>query len=94
MNIVFFPSTLLLLSHTALISSLAAAEARCMKLEQQLQHMKKMLLSVKADRHSMLKEQVRRLAPFWHAITIRYFGIVPQKTGLDTIMLIPLVPCP
>lgn len=46
-------------SYTALISSLAAAEARCMKLEQQLQHMKKMLLNVKADRHSMLKEQVR-----------------------------------
>lgn len=46
-------------SHTALISSLAAAEARCTKLEQQLQHMRKMLLSVKADRHSMLKEQVR-----------------------------------
>ncbi|XP_075892212.1 centrosomal protein of 57 kDa isoform X2 [Nelusetta ayraudi] len=41
----------------ALISNLAAAEARCLKLEQQLQHMRKMLLSVKADRHTMLKEQ-------------------------------------
>lgn len=46
-------------SSTALISSLAAAETRCVKLERQLEHMKKMLLSVRADRHSMLKEQVR-----------------------------------
>lgn len=59
-DIIWFPpKVLLFFSSTALISSLAAAEARCTKLEQQLQHMRKMLLSVKADRHSMLKEQVR-----------------------------------
>lgn len=51
-------------SYAALISTLAAAEARCMKLEQQLQHMKKVLSSVKVDKYSKLKEQVRRAARF------------------------------
>ncbi|XP_033952660.1 centrosomal protein of 57 kDa [Pseudochaenichthys georgianus] len=42
----------------ALIIHLAAAESRCVKLEQQLDHMKKMLRSAKADGTSLLKQQV------------------------------------
>ncbi|KAF3847721.1 hypothetical protein F7725_020749 [Dissostichus mawsoni] len=42
----------------ALITHLAAAESRCVKLEQQLDHMKKMLHSAKADGTSLLKQQV------------------------------------
>ncbi|XP_074498163.1 centrosomal protein of 57 kDa [Sebastes fasciatus] len=41
-----------------LITHLAAAESRCMKLERQLDHMRRMLRSAKADRTSLLKQQV------------------------------------
>ncbi|CAJ1065459.1 centrosomal protein of 57 kDa isoform X1 [Xyrichtys novacula] len=41
-----------------LISHLAAAESRCAKLERQLDHMRRMLRSAKADRTSLLKQQV------------------------------------
>lgn len=41
-----------------LITHLAAAESRCVKLDRQLDHMRRMLHNVKADRTSMLKEQV------------------------------------
>ncbi|XP_034556760.1 centrosomal protein of 57 kDa isoform X2 [Notolabrus celidotus] len=41
-----------------LIGHLAAAESRCAKLERQLDHMKRMLRSAKADRSSLLKQQV------------------------------------
>nr|XP_046245091.1 centrosomal protein of 57 kDa isoform X2 [Scatophagus argus] len=41
-----------------LITHLAAAESRCVKLERQLDHMRKMLRSAKADRTSLLKQQV------------------------------------
>lgn len=44
-----------------LITHLAAAESRCVKLERQLDHMRRMLRNVKADRTSMLKEQVSPL---------------------------------
>ncbi|XP_041797286.1 centrosomal protein of 57 kDa [Chelmon rostratus] len=41
-----------------LITHLAAAESRCVKLEQQLDHMRRMLRNAKADRTSLLKQQV------------------------------------
>ncbi|XP_041653538.1 centrosomal protein of 57 kDa isoform X2 [Cheilinus undulatus] len=41
-----------------LISHLAAAESRCVKLERQLDHMRRMLRSAKADRTSLLRQQV------------------------------------
>ncbi|GAA6234426.1 centrosomal protein of 57 kDa-like isoform X4 [Lates japonicus] len=41
-----------------LITHLAAAESRCVKLEQQLDHMKRMLRSAKADKASLVKQQV------------------------------------
>uniref|UniRef100_UPI0037E78CE4 centrosomal protein of 57 kDa n=1 Tax=Semicossyphus pulcher TaxID=241346 RepID=UPI0037E78CE4 len=41
-----------------LITHLAAAESRCVKLERQLDHMRRMLRSAKADRTSLLKQQV------------------------------------
>ncbi|XP_037320655.2 centrosomal protein of 57 kDa isoform X2 [Pungitius pungitius] len=41
-----------------LITHLAAAESRCSKLERQLDHMRRMLRSAKADRTSLLKQQV------------------------------------
>lgn len=43
---------------TVLITHLAAAESRCVKLERQLDHMKRMLRNAKADRSSLLKQQV------------------------------------
>lgn len=49
----------LIVSSTVLITHLAAAESRCAKLDRQLDHMRRMLHNVKADRTSMLKEQVR-----------------------------------
>lgn len=45
---------------TVLITHLAAAESRCVKLERQLDHMRRMLRSAKADRGSLLKQQVRQ----------------------------------
>ncbi|XP_056139817.1 centrosomal protein of 57 kDa [Lampris incognitus] len=42
----------------ALITQLAAAESRCVQLERQLDHMKRMVLHAKADRTSLLKHQV------------------------------------
>ncbi|XP_071351850.1 centrosomal protein of 57 kDa [Trachinotus anak] len=41
-----------------LISHLAAAESRCVKLERQLDHMRRMLRNAKADRTSLVKQQV------------------------------------
>ncbi|XP_075956952.1 centrosomal protein of 57 kDa [Anarhichas minor] len=41
-----------------LITHLAAAESRCVKLERQLDHMRRMLRGAKADRTSLLKQQV------------------------------------
>ncbi|XP_026189539.1 centrosomal protein of 57 kDa [Mastacembelus armatus] len=41
-----------------LITHLAAAESRCVKLERQLDHMRRMLRSAKADRTSLHKQQV------------------------------------
>ncbi|XP_028428554.1 centrosomal protein of 57 kDa isoform X2 [Perca flavescens] len=41
-----------------LITHLAAAESRCVKLERQLDHMRRMLRSARADRTSLLKQQV------------------------------------
>uniref|UniRef100_A0A3Q0QS68 Cep57 centrosome localisation domain-containing protein n=1 Tax=Amphilophus citrinellus TaxID=61819 RepID=A0A3Q0QS68_AMPCI len=41
-----------------LISHLAAAESRCVKLEQQLDHMRRMLRSARTERTSLLKQQV------------------------------------
>ncbi|XP_042343119.1 centrosomal protein of 57 kDa isoform X2 [Plectropomus leopardus] len=41
-----------------LITHLAAAESRCVKLERQLEHMRRMLRSAKTDRTSLLKQQV------------------------------------
>ncbi|XP_030008974.1 centrosomal protein of 57 kDa isoform X2 [Sphaeramia orbicularis] len=41
-----------------LVTHLAAAESRCMKLERQLDHMRRMLRNAKADRSSLLKQQV------------------------------------
>ncbi|XP_068441329.1 centrosomal protein of 57 kDa [Clinocottus analis] len=41
-----------------LITHLAAAESRCVKLERQLDHMRRMLRSAKADRTSLLKQQI------------------------------------
>ncbi|XP_070762543.1 centrosomal protein of 57 kDa [Enoplosus armatus] len=41
-----------------LITHLAAAESRCAKLERQLDHMRRMLRNAKADRISLLKQQV------------------------------------
>ncbi|XP_076591652.1 centrosomal protein of 57 kDa isoform X2 [Chaetodon auriga] len=41
-----------------LVNHLAAAESRCVKLERQLEHMRRMLRSAKADRTSLLKQQV------------------------------------
>ncbi|XP_041653556.1 centrosomal protein of 57 kDa isoform X4 [Cheilinus undulatus] len=49
-----FPET----SSAVLISHLAAAESRCVKLERQLDHMRRMLRSAKADRTSLLRQQV------------------------------------
>lgn len=69
-------------SHTALISSLATAEARCMKLEQQLQHMQKVLSSVKVDKHSKLKEQVCPPACFCHVI--RDVAVVHHRHSCST----------
>uniref|UniRef100_A0A3Q3IY58 Centrosomal protein 57 n=1 Tax=Monopterus albus TaxID=43700 RepID=A0A3Q3IY58_MONAL len=43
-----------------LITHLAAAESRCVKLERQLDHMRRMLRSAKADRTSLLKQQVNQ----------------------------------
>lgn len=40
-----------------LISHLAAAESRCVKLEQQLDHMRRMLRSARTERTSLLKQQ-------------------------------------
>ncbi|KAI3354274.1 hypothetical protein L3Q82_018811, partial [Scortum barcoo] len=40
-----------------LITHLAAAESRCVKLERQLDHMRRMLRNAKADRTSLLKQQ-------------------------------------
>uniref|UniRef100_A0A3Q3J1W3 Cep57 centrosome localisation domain-containing protein n=1 Tax=Monopterus albus TaxID=43700 RepID=A0A3Q3J1W3_MONAL len=42
-----------------LITHLAAAESRCVKLERQLDHMRRMLRSAKADRTSLLKQQMK-----------------------------------
>uniref|UniRef100_A0A3P8WHZ9 Centrosomal protein 57 n=1 Tax=Cynoglossus semilaevis TaxID=244447 RepID=A0A3P8WHZ9_CYNSE len=41
-----------------LITHLAAAESRCMKLERQLDHMRKMLRNSKADRSNLVKQQI------------------------------------
>ncbi|XP_030261655.1 centrosomal protein of 57 kDa isoform X2 [Sparus aurata] len=41
-----------------LITHLAAAESRCVTLERQLDHMRRMLRNAKADRTSLLKQQV------------------------------------
>ncbi|KAM9852825.1 centrosomal protein of 57 kDa [Aulostomus maculatus] len=41
-----------------LITHLAAAESRCVKLERQLDHMRRMLHNAKAERTSLLKQQV------------------------------------
>ncbi|KAA8594314.1 hypothetical protein FQN60_005148 [Etheostoma spectabile] len=41
-----------------LITHLAAAESRCVKLERQLDHMRRMLRNAKADRTSLLQQQV------------------------------------
>ncbi|CAK6968151.1 LOW QUALITY PROTEIN: centrosomal protein of 57 kDa [Scomber scombrus] len=41
-----------------LITHLADAESRCVKLERQLDHMRRMLRNAKADRTSLLKQQV------------------------------------
>ncbi|KAM9359828.1 centrosomal protein of 57 kDa [Symphorus nematophorus] len=41
-----------------LVTHLAAAESRCVKLEQQLEHMKRMLHNAKINRTSLLKQQV------------------------------------
>ncbi|XP_018549482.1 centrosomal protein of 57 kDa isoform X5 [Lates calcarifer] len=41
-----------------LITHLAAAESRCVKLERQLDHMRRMLRSAKADKASLVKQQV------------------------------------
>ncbi|XP_034723943.1 centrosomal protein of 57 kDa isoform X2 [Etheostoma cragini] len=41
-----------------LITHLAAAESRCVKLERQLDHMRRMLRNAKGDRTSLLKQQV------------------------------------
>ncbi|TKS81022.1 Centrosomal protein of 57 kDa [Collichthys lucidus] len=41
-----------------LITHLAAAESRCVKLERQLDHMRRMLRNAKADKTSLLKQQV------------------------------------
>ncbi|XP_035536671.1 centrosomal protein of 57 kDa isoform X2 [Morone saxatilis] len=43
-----------------LITHLAAAESRCVKLERQLDHMRRMLRNAKADRTSLLKQQVSK----------------------------------
>ncbi|XP_059187524.1 centrosomal protein of 57 kDa [Centropristis striata] len=40
-----------------LVTHLAAAESRCVKLERQLDHMRRMLRNAKADRSSLLKQQ-------------------------------------
>lgn len=81
----FSSNSSVVVSYTALISNLAAAEARCMKLEQQLQHMRKMLLSVKADRHTMLKEQVRPLACFYHGVAITKCQVVNHSRCIKNI---------
>lgn len=49
-----------LFSSTVLITHLAAAESRCAKLERQLDHMRRMLRNAKADRTSLLKQQVNQ----------------------------------
>ncbi|XP_039986274.1 centrosomal protein of 57 kDa isoform X2 [Xiphias gladius] len=41
-----------------LITHLAAAESRCVKLERQLDHMRRMLRNAKADRNGLVKQQV------------------------------------
>ncbi|XP_040902671.1 centrosomal protein of 57 kDa isoform X2 [Toxotes jaculatrix] len=41
-----------------LINHLAAAESRCVKLERQLDHMRRMLRNARADRTSLVKQQV------------------------------------
>ncbi|XP_069390082.1 centrosomal protein of 57 kDa isoform X2 [Paralichthys olivaceus] len=41
-----------------LITHLAAAESRCVKLERQLDHMRRMLRNAKADRTNLVKQQV------------------------------------
>ncbi|KAG7268887.1 hypothetical protein CRUP_032994 [Coryphaenoides rupestris] len=41
-----------------LITQLAAAESRCQQLERQLDHMRRMVRHAKADRTSLLKQQV------------------------------------
>lgn len=46
------------LSSTVLITHLAAAESRCVKLERQLDHMKRMLRHAKADSTNLLKQHV------------------------------------
>uniref|UniRef100_A0A673AWP4 Centrosomal protein 57 n=1 Tax=Sphaeramia orbicularis TaxID=375764 RepID=A0A673AWP4_9TELE len=48
-------------NYTVLVTHLAAAESRCMKLERQLDHMRRMLRNAKADRSSLLKQQVYSL---------------------------------
>ncbi|XP_046891689.1 centrosomal protein of 57 kDa [Hypomesus transpacificus] len=42
----------------ALLTQLAAAEARCSQLEKQLEHMRRMVRSAKSDRTTLLKQQV------------------------------------
>ncbi|XP_061683912.1 centrosomal protein of 57 kDa isoform X2 [Syngnathoides biaculeatus] len=42
----------------ALVTQLAAAESRCLSLERQLDHMKKMLHNAKGEKKSLLKQQV------------------------------------
>ncbi|XP_053729597.1 centrosomal protein of 57 kDa isoform X2 [Synchiropus splendidus] len=50
-------------SSHALLTNLVAAEARCVKLERQLEHMRKMLRNVKSDSSSHLRQQVARATP-------------------------------
>nr|XP_040054978.1 centrosomal protein of 57 kDa isoform X2 [Gasterosteus aculeatus aculeatus] len=45
-------------NNQVLITHLAAAESRCLKLERQLDHMRRMLRSAKAERSSLLRQQV------------------------------------
>ncbi|XP_068173879.1 centrosomal protein of 57 kDa isoform X2 [Antennarius striatus] len=46
----------------ALVTNLDAAESRCVKLEQQLYHMRRMLHSTRADRTSLIKQQMTKSA--------------------------------
>ncbi|XP_047450292.1 centrosomal protein of 57 kDa [Mugil cephalus] len=65
-----------------LITHLAAAESRCVKLERQLDHMRRMLRSARTERSSLLKQQVSMERA---RSADQQFDTVPERAQLEKL---------